>query len=68
MTNEQEVVRSVFGAYINDLKSYSTKPDRLTYKMLEEVRDMAIKALEDKGYEQGYADGWADCLEVNADE
>ena len=30
----------------------------------KEALDMAIKALEDKGYEQGYADGWAECLEV----
>ena len=28
-----------------------------------EALDMAIKALEDKGYEQGYADGWAECLD-----
>lgn len=43
---EQETVRSVFGAYINDLKAYSSKPDRPTIRKLEEVRDKAIKALE----------------------
>ena len=46
MTNEQEIVWSVFGVYLNDLKAYSTKPDRPTFKRLEEVRDRAIKALE----------------------
>ena len=47
MTNkeEQEVVRSVFRAYINDLKAHSTKTDRPTFKMLEEVKDKAIQAL-----------------------
>lgn len=29
----------------------------------KEALDIAIKALEDKGYEQGYADGWAECLD-----
>lgn len=43
---EQETVRSVFGAYINDLKAYSSKPDRPTFRKLEEVRDKAIEALE----------------------
>lgn len=37
----------------------------ITNKDLKEALDMAIKALEDKGYEQGYADGWAECLDVN---
>ena len=46
LTYEQETVRSVFGAYINDLKAYSSKPDRPTFRKLEEVRDKAIKALE----------------------
>ena len=45
LTYEQEAVRSVFGAYINDLKAYSSKPDRPTFRKLEEVRDKAIKAL-----------------------
>ena len=50
MTNEeeQEVVRSVFRAYINDLKAHSTKTDRPTFKMLEEVKDKVIKALEQR--------------------
>lgn len=46
LTDEQETVRSVFGAYINDLKAYSSKPDRPMFRRLEEVRDKAIKALE----------------------
>lgn len=50
MTNkeEQEVVRSVFRAYINDLKAHSTKTDRPTFKILEEVKDKAIKALDQR--------------------
>ena len=31
----------------------------------KEALEMAIKALEDKGYEQGYKDGFAKCLEIN---
>ena len=46
MTNEENVIRSVFSSYINDLKVYSTKPNRPMFKMLEDVRDKAIKALE----------------------
>ena len=46
LTYEQETVRSVFGAYINDLKVYSSKPDRPMFRRLEEVRDKAIQALE----------------------
>ena len=46
LTYEQETVRSVFGAYINDLKAYSSKPDRPTLRKLEEIRDKAIKALK----------------------
>lgn len=46
LTDEQETVRSVFGAYINDLKAYSSKPDRPMFRRLEEVRDKAINALE----------------------
>lgn len=37
----------------------------VTNKELCEALDMAIKALEDKGYEQGYADGFAECLDLN---
>lgn len=46
MTNEENVIRSVFSSYINDIKVYSTNPNRPTIKMLEDVRDKAIKALE----------------------
>ena len=46
LTDEQETVRSVFGAYINDLKAYSSKPDRPMFRRLEEVRDKAINARE----------------------
>ena len=46
MTKEQEIVRSVFDAYIRDAKAISTKKDRPTFDMLEEVKNMAIKALE----------------------
>lgn len=46
MKNEQEIVRSVFDAYIRDLKATSTKKDRPTFDMLEEVKNRAIKALE----------------------
>lgn len=45
MKNEQEIVRSVFDAYIRDLKATSTKKDRPTFDMLEEVKNRAIKAL-----------------------
>lgn len=44
--NEQEIVRSVFDAYIREAKAISTKKDRPTFDMLEEVKNMAIKALE----------------------
>lgn len=37
----------------------------LTQNQINEALDMAIKALEDKGYEQGYADGFAECLDLN---
>lgn len=30
-----------------------------------EALDMAISALEDKGYEQGFADGFTECLDKN---
>ena len=46
MKNEQEIVRSVFDAYIRDVKATSTKKDRPTFDMLEEVKNRAIKALE----------------------
>lgn len=46
MKNEQEIVRSVFDAYIRDAKASSTKKDRPTFDMLEEVKNRAIKALE----------------------
>ena len=46
MTKEQEVVRSVFDAYIRDAKASSTKKDRPTFDMLEKVMNRAIKALE----------------------
>jgi hypothetical protein len=45
MTNEQEIVRSVFDAYIKDAKATSTKKDRPTFDMLEEVKNRAIKVL-----------------------
>ena len=46
MTKEQEIVRSVFDAYIRDAKASSTKKDRPTFDMLEEVKNRVIKALE----------------------
>lgn len=46
MKNEQEIVRSVFDAYIREAKAISTKKDRPTFDMLEKVKNMAIKALE----------------------
>ena len=46
MKNEQEIVRSVFDAYIRDAKATSTKKDRPTFDMLEKVKNRAIKALE----------------------
>lgn len=46
MKNEQEIVRSVFDAYIREAKAISTKKDRTTFDMLEEVKNIAIKALE----------------------
>lgn len=46
MKNEQEIIRSVFDAYIREAKAISTKKDRPTFDMLEEVKNMAIKALE----------------------
>ena len=45
MTYEQEVIRSVFDAYIGDIKAVSNK-DRPTVDMLEKVKNKAIKALE----------------------
>lgn len=46
MENEQEIVRSVFDAYIREAKAISTKKDRPTFDMLEEVKNTTIKALE----------------------
>lgn len=46
MKNEQEIVRSVFDAYIRDAKATSAKKDRPTFDMLEKVKNRAIKALE----------------------
>ena len=57
MTKEQEIVRSVFDAYIRDAKAISTKKDRPTFDMLEEVKNMAIKALEQRPSD--------DCVDIN---
>lgn len=46
MKREQEIVRSVFDAYIREAKAISTKKDRPTFDMLEKVKNMAIEALE----------------------
>ena len=53
MTNEEAIGEMYYLTHKTDDK-----------KALDAL-DMAIKALEDKGYEQGYADGFADCLEAN---
>ena len=62
LTYEQETVRSVFGAYINDIKAYSSKPDRPTFRKLEEVRDKAIQALEQQ---QDVHDTCKNCIEFS---
>lgn len=45
MTNEEAIRNLVYSKRWRDIPN-------------EEAIDMAIKALEDKGYEQGYKDGW----------
>ena len=59
MTNEEAItiIKNEFSKYADTLSVYAEKR-KIAF-------DMAIKALEDKGYEQGYADGWAECLDVN---
>ncbi len=49
MTNEEAINT------LKNLKSYYNEFDNED----NEALDMAIKALEDKGYEQGYKDGYA---------
>ena len=59
MTNEEarEVLKEL-RVYTEDLPHYSSDE-------VAEALDMVIKAHEDIGYEQGYADGFAECLELN---
>lgn len=54
MTNEKAVKIIKSECYIADLLNI----DRT--QMVNTALDMAIKALEDKGYEQGYKDGVKD--------
>ena len=63
MTNEEAIEQ------IKMLKAFTGyEKDNPIIIKLHEALDMAITAIEDKGYEQGYADGWAECLEVKADD
>ena len=60
MTNEEAI------EILTELKTYhKTQAWAIIGVGSDEAIGMAIKALEDKGYEQGYADGFAECLELN---
>lgn len=67
MTNEQNVVRAVFSSYINDIKAYSTNPNRPTIKMLEDVRDKAIEALEEVEKHKETFDWCTGCKEYDSE-
>lgn len=64
MTNEDAIIflknqQNEIKGWIDQVKGYAKEAAQQGI----DAYDMAISALEDKGYEQGYADGWAECLD-----
>lgn len=72
MTDEKakEILLDIRGYYASKTVDYPKGKDTVAIcgYMCSEVANAcltAVKALEDKGYEQGYADGFAECLDLN---